>query len=682
MRRRLRALIIGLTALAGGGSTYAWVIFNWWDDDDDIVMDEVFLPTNPWSVPAQQQMSEYNEIDVTDNSHPFRINTDPQFSFGANDGDNTIGFLGEAGLNSEYGLSYANALAWAVCFSSGRIVECDVMLDPTLDWQLGPDDATWFQSTVLHELGHVRGLDHFNNFLSMQNSGQSKYLRNEILYMDDKDGVRQNATFVDEMDIVMYNKWHDGGVPQWMTMSPTTLREFESIQLDNITVENRGSQAFDSTVRFGTYLSENDTISTSDVLLNTGTFDSFEVFTFSTFNWSATIPTVNDCGTRFIGGIIDDNDAWVERFEGNNAVTFTDGVAFTDTSFTPTPLSILLAQDSFEPNDSLAAASAISLPFSNSDLNIDEDLQEDFYGFNLSCGLRVDANVEFSHASGNIDLELRSSGNQVVGSSTSNTDDESVTVDLSAGSYAARVFGSGAGSCNRYAMSVNATDVTPPEVTAPAPVTLECNSPGGIPGSDPEIQAWIASATAEDECEGPIDDISNDAPGFFPSACPPGNATTVTFSASDSVDNVGVDSSTVTVVDTTGPEVSCAVTTPVLWPPNHGMVDVGLTFAATEICDAAPLAIGVTVLSDEHPAHEAGSGGSQHCPDATVEADGTVLLRAERSGSGDGRVYTIEVSATDSCGNVGVCQVAVEVPHDAGSAAVNSGATFDPTVCS
>lgn len=293
MRRRLRAVIIGLTTLAGGGSTYAWVIFNWWDDDDDIVMDEVFLPTNPWSVPAQQQMSEYNEIDVTDNSHPFRINTDPQFSFGANDGDNTIGFLGEAGLNSEYGLSYANALAWAVCFSSGRIVECDVMLDPTLDWQLGPDDATWFQSTVLHELGHVRGLDHFNNFLSMQNSGQSKYLRNEILYMDDKDGVRQNATFVDEMDIVMYNKWHDGGVPQWMTMSPTTLREFESIQLDNITVENRGSQAFDSTVRFGTYLSENDTISTSDVLLNTGTFDSFGVFTFSTFNWSATIPTVD-----------------------------------------------------------------------------------------------------------------------------------------------------------------------------------------------------------------------------------------------------------------------------------------------------------------------------------------------------------------------------------------------------
>jgi hypothetical protein len=674
-------LIFCLTALAVGGGAHAWVIDNWWDDGDDIVMDDVFLPANPWSAPAQFQMSEYNEIDVTDNSHPFRINTSPQFSFGAADGDNTIGFLGEADLNSEYGLSYAMALAWTSCWSSGELVECDVTLDPTLPWSLGPDDSNWFQSTVLHELGHVRGLDHYNGYHSMQNSGQSKYLRDEILYMDDKDAIRQNASFVDEMDIVIYNKWHDGAVPQWMTMSPTTLREFEQIDFSGITVENRGSQAFGSTLRFGTYLSTNDTISTADTLLNTGTFPSFGVFTFSTFDWSATIPTVPDCGTRWVGGIIDDDGAFTERFEGNNAVTFTNGVAFTGTSYTPTSLSILLAKDSFEPNDSLGTASPIGLPFSSSTPNIDEDGQQDYYGFNLSCGLRVDADVEFSHASGDIDLQIRNSGNAVVASSTSSDDDESITVDLAAGSYAARVFGTGAGSCNRYEMAVTATDVTAPVVTAPAPVTLECNSAGGIPAGDPNIQSWIAAATAVDECEGPIANIVNDAPGFFPSACPPGQPTTVTFSASDSVGNTGMDSSNVTVTDSTGPSVQCAVAVPRLWPPRHRMVDVGLTYSAMDICDANPLAFDVSVTSDEDPSAESGAGGPIHCEDAIIGPGGEVQLRAERSGAGDGRVYTIVVSATDSCGNVGTCEVQVEVPHNPGSSAVDSGASFDPTVC-
>jgi len=105
----------------------AYVINNWWNDASNIVMDDVFLPAATWSNPAQFQLSEWNEVDTTDNSHPFRIGGSPQFSFGANDGDNTMGFLGEAGLNSEYGLSYVGALAWTpamgdVAFSIRTVV--------------------------------------------------------------------------------------------------------------------------------------------------------------------------------------------------------------------------------------------------------------------------------------------------------------------------------------------------------------------------------------------------------------------------------------------------------------------------------------------------------------------------------------------------------------------------------
>jgi hypothetical protein len=34
----------------------------------------------------------------------------------------------------------------------------------------------------------------------------------------------------------------------------------------------------------------------------------------------------------------------------------------------------------------------------------------------------------------------------------------------------------------------------------PAPLVLECDAPAGIPGSDPRIQAWLASVTASDVC--------------------------------------------------------------------------------------------------------------------------------------------------------------------------------------
>jgi len=39
-------------------------------------------------------------------------------------------------------------------------------------------------------------------------------------------------------------------------------------------------------------------------------------------------------------------------------------------------------------------------------------------------------------------------------------------------------------------------------------------------------------------------------------------------------------------------------------------------------------------------------------------------LRAERSGRGEGRVYTISVTSTDSAGRTGLASAEVRVPHD------------------
>ncbi|MBK1722620.1 CARDB domain-containing protein [Thiocystis violacea] len=451
-------------------TSHAYVIGNWWPDGDNIVMDDVLLPAATWSTPAQSQMSEWNYVDTTNNSHPFRINNNPQFSFGANDGDNTIGFLSESGLNSEYGLSYASALAWTIRWSgffSGRIDECDIALDPTLGWSLNPNDSTWFQSTVLHELGHCRGLSHENDLLSIENSGTSKYLRAETLYMDDRVGIRQHASAVTERDIVIYNKWHDGSLPRWMTMSPTTLREGDIVTFNNITAENRGNQSFTGPLRFGVYLSTNATISTGDQLLNTGSWGSFGTYTLSTFNWSAQIPTMSDCATRYIGAVIDDNGAWAERYEGNNAVTFTNGVAYTGSSYTPTPLTILLAEDVNEPNDSTAAATAVTLPYVRSNLSIDQDAEEDFYRMVAPRRGTFNLSATFSHALGDINLRLLNSSGGTLASSTTTTNNESITYHVNTGgTYYARVYGWGGGSCNKYSLSLSFTPDWPDLIVA------------------------------------------------------------------------------------------------------------------------------------------------------------------------------------------------------------------------
>jgi hypothetical protein len=53
----------------------------------------------------------------------------------------------------------------------------------------------------------------------------------------------------------------------------------------------------------------------------------------------------------------------------------------------------------------------------------------------------------------------------------------------------------------------------------------------------------------------------------------------------------------------------------------------------------------------------------------------TVQLRAERDGSGDGRVYTIFANVTDDDGNTTQIACKVQVPYDqSGVPAVDSGA--------
>ena len=97
------------------------------------------------------------------------------------------------------------------------------------------------------------------------------------------------------------------------------------------------------------------------------------------------------------------------------------------------------------------------------------------------------------------------------------------------------------------------------------------------------------------------------------------------------------------------PTVSCSVTDSLLWPPNHRLVNVGLSVTVDP--PDADLQIRVYANDNASPA------------DAADIGPGTLQVRAERQGSGDGRVYLVVVTAANAGGtSFDVCSVAV--PHD------------------
>jgi hypothetical protein len=137
----------------------------------------------------------------------------------------------------------------------------------------------------------------------------------------------------------------------------------------------------------------------------------------------------------------------------------------------------------------------------------------------------------------------------------------------------------------------------------------------------------------------------------------------ITLEVKDSQGRSSTDAASVSVVDTTPPSTSVTATPVVLWPPNHKLVEVAISVAATDGCDAAPVSTILSVASSE-PVQ--GLGANDPSPDWKTEGPLQLWLRAERFGAGLGRVYTIVVQTKDGSGNAKTDVVQVRVPHDQG----------------
>jgi hypothetical protein len=119
----------------------------------------------------------------------------------------------------------------------------------------------------------------------------------------------------------------------------------------------------------------------------------------------------------------------------------------------------------------------------------------------------------------------------------------------------------------------------------------------------------------------------------------------------------------VTVEDSEAPSIEGETASQsVLWPPNHKMVHIGVVYDAADNCDEAPVC-SLSVTSNEALN---GHGDGNTDTDWEVLDEHHVRLRAERSGCGNGRIYTITINCADSSGNEASDSVTVSVPHSRG----------------
>lgn len=131
-------------------------------------------------------------------------------------------------------------------------------------------------------------------------------------------------------------------------------------------------------------------------------------------------------------------------------------------------------------------------------------------------------------------------------------------------------------------------DQTPPTLVVPQPITIQCTGNGGVPRSNGQVRNWLNSAHADDECSCVV--LTFAIPSFLPADCANGFTTLVTFSATDECGNLTVGSSTITVIDTLGPNLTCPNVT-VTAPDSSCEAVVNYNVSAVDGCTGASAAV-------------------------------------------------------------------------------------------
>src|SRR5438094_110131 len=264
-----------------------------------------------------------------------------------------------------------------------------------------------------------------------------------------------------------------------------------------------------------------------------------------------------------------------------------------------------------------------------------------------------------------------SSGHQLWTARHSTGTANAIAVDGNTGNVYVTGQGQGTGSGTDFTTIAYSRDNTPPVTTAtasPGPnangwnntnVTVTLNSTDSESGGSgaKQIQYALSGAQSLD---------AQMVPGGTASALITAEGmTTLNYFGTDNAGNAEQSKALTVQIDKTPPVVSgMPASGCTLWPPNGRMVEVAAVTAADALSGVAPGSFQLTGSSNE-PSDPSN-------PDVVITPNGSggyvIQLRARRLGSGTGRIYTLNATATDLAGNTVTSTATCSVPRD-GSAA-------------
>jgi len=190
-------------------------------------------------------------------------------------------------------------------------------------------------------------------------------------------------------------------------------------------------------------------------------------------------------------------------------------------------------------------------------------------------------------------------------------------------------------------------DQEAPTVTAPDNIVLKAPDDAGLPATDAAIAGFLNGATALDDVDGQITDITNDAPTQFPIG-----VTTVTFSATDQAGNTGTAQATVTISapqDNTAPVLNNGRPSGTL-PAGTTQVDLQVTTNEPATCRWSDTAS--TAYADMAATFDT-TGGTSHSTTIDGLANGQSYTRyvrcmdAENNANSDDYTISWDVAVED-----------------------------------
>ena len=248
--------------------------------------------------------------------------------------------------------------------------------------------------------------------------------------------------------------------------------------------------------------------------------------------------------------------------------------------------------------------------------------------------------------------------------------DHYVGVEPPASDFAISMTGPASGTAGAGGLAYNITvanngpsTVNNPVVTVPLPAGMTLSTVGGAPAG------WACSTAAASPnaltCAKALMAVGESAALAFTAqlACPFPNpapavvnvVATASSSTSDPFPANNTAAVPLSVVNLPPTINGLSVDKAVLWPPNHKMVPITVSYTVTPACGGTPT-LKVDVASNEGDASDWNIGDPHHLD-----------LRSERLGTQkEGRIYTITVTATDPTGTSSQRDVTVTVPHDQG----------------